>query len=183
MRNPRVKVGAVFLLMLAMSASSPPANAQDQLFRNEDGRRESREKRADKLDFLYKASNVYLFAGTSLDMVTTVQGLNHPEMARRTDGSVLGRYPGVETGWAGCFGRRNTFAVVSANVALNVGINLLSRKIYRRGGHWRILAVALNVLKGTDNMAAGFHNMKYASALDERIRATGYTGQIVWSRH
>lgn len=184
MRNPLVKVGVFLFLLLLATGASPPADAQVQPFRKGDEQFfwGLKKKRADKLDFLYKASEVYLFTGTSLDMTSTVQGLNHPEVAHRTDGTVLGRYPSIETGWAGRFGRENTVAVVAANVALNAGITLLSRKLYRLGGRWRIPAITLNVLKGTDNMVAGIHNMGHTSVLDERIRgATGYGGPIVWS--
>jgi hypothetical protein len=141
------------------------------------------EKKADKIDFLYRASNAYLVGGTWLDMTTTYPVLHHPTVAYRADGSVLTRYYGIETGWAGCLGRRNTVAVIAANVALNAGLNLLSRRIYRRGGRWRVLAITVNVLKGTDNLMAGVHNIRYNAGVDGRVQlATGYMGQIRWSR-
>ncbi len=133
-----------------------------------------------KIAFLYKASNLYLLGGTTVDMITTARLMNHPTMAYRADGSALGLYSGVETGWARCLGRKNTGATVMANVALNAGVGLLSRKLYRRGGHWRIVAIAVNVLKGTNSMVAGIHNIRYDR--DEYVRkATGYKGQVVWS--
>ena len=156
--NLKARVAVVVLMFMVAGAGPPLVLAQDQFFRQE-GRWEPKKEEGRKLDFLYKASRVYLFTGTSLDMVSTARALNHPTVARRTDGSVLGRYPAIETGWAGRFGRRNTFAVVGANVGLNAGIDLLSRRIYRRGGRWRILAITLNVLKGTGNMMAGIHNI------------------------
>lgn len=181
--NLKARVAVVVVLMFMVAGAGPPlVLAQDQFFRQK-GEWEPRREDGRKLDLLYKASRVYLFAGTSLDMVSTARALDHPTVARRTDGSVLGRYPAMETGWAGRFGRRNTTAIVAAHVGLNTGIDLLSRRIYRRGGRWRILAIALNVLKGTDNMVAGIQNIRYSRALDRQVvEATGYKGSIVWSR-
>jgi hypothetical protein len=139
-------------------------------------------KEAGKIGFLYKASSVYLSGATLLDMSSTARVLNHPTVASTAEGSVLARYQGEEVGWAGFLGKRNTGAAVGANVLLNVGIDLLGRSLYRRGGHWRILAVAVNVLKGTDNLLAGIHNVRFNADTDGRIRlATGYTGRISWS--
>ncbi len=167
------------VLLAEMSCVSSLAFAQEMvLFRKEAPKPK---KGADTIGFLYKASSAYLVGATVLDMSTTVRTLDHPTVAARSDGSTLARYYGEETGWAGCFGKRNTGAVVVANVALNAGINLLSRKLYNRGGHWRILAVAVNVLKGTDNVIAGVHNVHYDASVDGQVKlATGYTGQIFW---
>ncbi|RJQ13484.1 hypothetical protein C4553_03835 [Candidatus Parcubacteria bacterium] len=186
--SPKVKAVAVaVVVMLAACASASSAFAQDrQLFELRPIERkweEPREEKDRKVDFLFKASRVYLAAGTGLDAVTTVRVLNHPSMAYRADGSALGRSYGVETGWARALGKRNTGAVVAANVGLNLGVDLLSRKLYRKGGRWRYLAIGLNLWKATDSLKAGIHNINYHSnGFDRRMReATGYQGTIVWS--
>jgi hypothetical protein len=185
-RSPKIKVHAVFLVLLVAGCLPSLASAQEQpfLLRGNDWR-PKREGRADKVDLLYKASRTYLWVGTSLDMATTVRALQHPGVARREDRSFLMNYPIRETGWAGRLGIRNAGGVVAANVALNFGIDLLGQKLYRKGGRWRFLAIGLNLFKGTDNAMAGIHNLGYCGGgLDQRIRqATGYRGQIVWTRH
>ena len=179
--NPPTRVCAVALTLVAMSILSSSAFAQIQDLR--ESRFPGPERKADKIDFLYKVSNAYFTGGTLLDMSTTYRVLRHPTIARRADNAVLAHYQGIETGWAGRFGRRNTAAAIGANVALNVGLSFLSRKLYRRGGRWRILAIGVNVLKGTDNIVAGIHNARYSAGVDGDVRmATGYSGPIYWSR-
>jgi len=171
------------LLVAVCLPSLASAEEQPFLLKRNDWKPE-RERRAPKLDFLFKASNTYLWAGTSLDMATTIQALHHPPIARQANGSFLMSYPSRETGWAGRLGIQNAGGVVAANAFLNFGINLLSRKLYRKGGRWRILAIGLNLYKGTDNAMAGIHNIRYSGSLDDRIRqATGYRGQVVWTSH
>jgi hypothetical protein len=174
-------VCAVALMLLATGCISSLAFAQEiEPFREEI--RAKPKKETDKIGFLYKASDIYLSGATLLDMSSTVRVLHHPTTASRTDGSVLARYQGEEVGWASFLGKRNTGAAVGANVLLNVGMDLLGRRLYRRGGHWKILAVAVNVLKGTDNLMAGVHNIRYSSNIDGNIcLATGYTGRVIWS--
>jgi hypothetical protein len=135
-----------------------------------------------KLDFLFKASNAYLLGGTTFDMVTTVQGINHSTVASRTDGSVLATYHGREAGWARMFGARNTGAVVAANVGLAVATSFVATKLYRKGGYWRILGIGLNLYKGTDSFMSGAHNMGVMANIDHSVRQrTGYGGRIIWS--
>lgn len=139
------------------------------------------QKEADKTDFFYRASHAYLLGATSLDMVTTWRGLSHSSMAYREDGSFLKRCC-VETGWSGFVGNRNTAGVIALNVLENAGVDFVSRKLYRRGGHWRAAAIGLNILKGTGNLMAGINNIRYEAGLDAGIRkTTGYTGRIVWA--
>ncbi len=186
MRSPKIKVGAVFLLLLAAGCFLPRASAQMATPPiREDSERPIVEQRASKLDTFYKASRIYLWAGTTLDMTTTVRSLNHPPIAREAGGTFLMNYPSREAGWAGhIVGSRNTAAVVAANVGLDLGVDFLSRRLYRKGGRWRYLAVGLNLWKATDNTMAGFHNMGYTRSLDQRVRqATGYQGQITWTWH
>src|SRR5258708_28155643 len=94
----RCTVRVVMLVFVAMSlVNSLRAAAQI----DDDGLGPQRESR--KLDFLFKASNAYLLGGTAFDMATTAQGINHPTIASRTDGSVLTMYHGTEAGWATIF--------------------------------------------------------------------------------
>jgi len=104
-------------------------------------------KHIDPIDHIFKASQWYLRGATAVDMTTTVIGMEHAH--------------GVESGWGKCLGAHNTPAVVAWNVGLNLGTEYLSRKIYRKGGKWRYAAVGLNLLKGSDNLMAGFHNASY----------------------
>lgn len=171
---------ATALMLIVMGAAPSLLNAQIR-----PGWSESlvSEKKSDKIGLLYRVSSGYLSAATALDGFSTARVLSHPTMAYREDGSFLARYQGKEVGWAKMFGERNTFAAVGANAALNFGLSMLSQRLYRRGGHWRILAIGLNVLKGTDNLAAGVHNIRYNAGVDTQVQlATGYRGQIRWSR-
>lgn len=144
MKVPRNAL-SVTLLMMVRLVTVPSSFAQTQFqFKREDFLEPKR--KADKIDFFYKASQGYLLGATGLDMSTTVMGLDHG---------------GVETDWAKCFGKRDTFGVVGANVGLNAGIGYLDRKMYQRGGRWRIAATVLNVLKGTTNTMSGIHNIRY----------------------
>ena len=140
-----------------------------------------------KLDTLFKASRFYLWTGTSLDMATTVRALNLPSIARQENGVCLMncRPLIIERGWTGhIVGSRNVGGTVALNVGLNYGVDFLSRKLYRKGGRLRYLAVALNLWKATDNTMDGFHNVGYMNNLDSRIgQATGYKGHVILTRH
>jgi hypothetical protein len=46
-------------------------------------------EKLDKIDFLFKVSPAVLSAATSVDMYTTVHGLDHPTAAYREDGTFL----------------------------------------------------------------------------------------------
>jgi hypothetical protein len=177
-----VKPSGIVVVVLMVASSvvccPPLVYAQGRHLR-EDGPTKLKEGTG-KIRFLYKASEVYLLGATVVDMTTTAQMIGHPTVARRGDGSLLAYYHGTEDGWAGFLGRRNAAGAVLANVALNAGLNLLGRKLYRKGGHWRYLAVMVNVLKGTDNLIAGIRNTRYD--VDGQVRAaTGYGGTILWS--
>jgi hypothetical protein len=176
---------AVVLIMLAIAiglGSLPHAFAQTSTPVGDDAPREV-VKKSQKIDFLYHASEAYLAAGTSFDMMTTANGLGHPTTAWTNNGVFLTHYYVQEKGWARIAGRRDTAGVVLANVVLNAGIDLLDRKLYRRGGKWRTVAVGLNVLKGTGNFAAGINNMRTLNGIDKVVQMqTGYRGAVVWSR-
>ena len=176
------KIPITLLFLIAVSASSSRALAQTQPAPPDDAPRKLNEGRR-KIDFLYLASETYLAAGTTLDMKSTVDGLDHPTTAYRANRTFLTHYYATESGWAKFLGKRNATGIVVANVLLNTGFDLVDRRLYRRGGRWRIAAVALNVLKGTENMADGFQNIRLNGSVDERVRLeTGYTGRIIWSR-
>ncbi len=140
-------------------------------------------KQPGKLGTLYKASEWYLREGTPLDAIGTHLVIDHPTVAFRADGSVLGCFYGTEAGWAGpIVGRRNANGAIAANVLLNFGVAYLSQNLYRRGGGWRYLAVGLNMWKATDSTMAGIHNIRLDAGINDRLRAaTGYGGNISWS--
>ncbi len=168
------------LLMVGMFALSI-AHTQAQQFQQGVLRKPKEE--SGKLDRLYKVSEWTLGVGTTLDGLSTARALDHPTVALRTDGTVLARFYSVEEGWAGpVVGRRNTNAVVLANVLLNVGVRQLSRNLYRRGGKWRLLAIGLNVWKATDSTTAAVGNFRFCAGINDRLRVTtGYQGKIIWS--
>lgn len=140
-----------------------------------------RRKKASRLDLLHWAADGYLAGGTVLDAVTTANGLDHPTMAYRTNGSFLMRYVLRENGWARCLGNRDVRGVVTANIALNLGVFLLSQRLYHRGGRWRYLAIGLLVAKATSSTLAGLHNHRLEVDVNKHVRkATGYKGAIVW---
>ena len=169
------------MLMAVSIACSSPAIAQIQNFQRENSQESP--KKAERLDHLYRASQFYFLGATVLDLSSTAQVLGHPSVARGENEQLLARYYGTETGWASFLGERNAGAAVAANASLNAGLGLLSQRLYRRGGRWRILAIGINVLKGTDNLAAGIHNLNYIASIDGRVRAlTHYRGRIYWSR-
>jgi hypothetical protein len=138
-------------------------------------------KKLDRIDFFYMASEGYLAGGTWFDARTTTGGLHHPTMAYRSNNTFLMRYEVTEDGWAGCLGKRDAFTASTANILLNVGIAELSHRWYRRGGRWRIAAIALNGAKATDSLVAGIRNRQLNASIDQRVSTlTGYRGVIVW---
>lgn len=187
--RPRVRTSVVVAVLVMLGvwiATTQSAFAQDRRFefRSVERTWEKPEREGNrKVDFLFRASRGYLAVGTTVDMVSTIRVLHHPTVARREDGTFLARSYGVETGWAKAFGKRNTAAVVAANVGLNLGVDLLSRKLYRKGGRWRYVAIGLNLWKGTDSLMAGIGNIRYYNrGFDRRIQeATGYRGSVVWT--
>lgn len=177
-----LKVLAVVTLMTMGGLLSSPllVKAQDLSFVHV--RSGKPKEKADKIATLYKVSRFYLAGATAFDMWSTAKVIGHPTVARRPDGDLLAYYHGQEVGWAGFLGRRDTRAAIAANVVLNVGLTLLSRKLYQKGGRWRVLAIVVNVAKGTDNVVAGVGNVRYGRTVDGRVSAaTGYGGPIVWS--
>jgi hypothetical protein len=140
-------------------------------------------KPAPKPSFAFRASEAYLAGGTAFDMSTTVRSLDHPTTALRSNGMFLTHYYVEEEGWAGVFGRRDALTAVVANVLLNAGIDRFSRKLYSRGGRWRALAYGVLLSKGTLNAVAAGSNIWNDERINGQVRlATGYKGQIVWSK-
>ena len=176
----RWKLFAFTMLLVLSLVNSIPAHAQAVVI---NGRAlEQKVLGGDKVDFLYKASNAYRWAGMAADAVTTVQCINHPTMAEGADGTFLMSYHGSEAGWAKFAGSRNAGAAVALNVAMNAGVSFLSHRLYERGGKWRWLAIGMNLYKGTDSFMAARHNMGIPASVNRYVRAeTGYQGQITWS--
>ena len=138
-----VRALAIALLVLGGLVASPTSFAQTQ-FKGDDFVRS--EKKVDKIDFLYKASRWTLLAGTGVDGITTGIGLSKGYS---------------EVGWAGRFGKHDTFTAVGGNALLNFGVGFASRRLHDRGGRWRIVAAGLDLLKGGDSAVAGFRNIRY----------------------
>jgi hypothetical protein len=173
----------MFGMLLAMSVmNSLSANSQTLFPPEHDTSKVPKAESVKKTSFAFKASELYLAGGTVFDMTTTVQGLDHPTTAYRSDNIFLTHYYPVESGWAGCFGNRDAFTAVGANVVLNVGVDLVSRSLYARGGRWRALAFGALLLKGTFNVIAASNNIRNDERINADVRlATGYRGQIIWS--
>ena len=136
---------------MVMGGNPLPASAQTvqpmENFKADIFAKKPVEQKSDAIAFAYKASRWYLRGATFVDMSTTYIGIDHSR--------------GVETGWAKCFGNRNTSAIVAGNAVLNAGVEFVSRKIYQRGGRWRVLATGLLVFKGTSNAIDGVRNTAY----------------------
>jgi hypothetical protein len=172
------------LLAMGLTTSSL-ALSQTLPSTDEDGSPRALEstKKIPKINFAFRASELYLSGGTAFDMTTTVRGLDHPTTALRSDKTFLAHYYVVEKGWAGVFGRTDPFTAVAANVLLNAGIDRFSRKLYARGGKWRALAYGTVLAKGTINAVAAGENTRMDERIDRDVRnMTGYKGQIVWSK-
>ena len=185
----RIRAGLFgVLLLLASGLTTPlPAISQAPLFSSSedelpavpDGPR----KLTKKVDFVFRASEFYFAGSTAFDMTTTVQGLGHPTTALKNDGTFLTHYYVVEKGWAGVFGKRDPFTAVAMNVLLNEGIDRFSRKLYTRGGRWRVLAYGTVLAKGTLNAIAAGNNIRQDERIDQQVRmATGYKGLIRWAK-
>lgn len=139
------------------------------------------ERRSDRMDLLYRVSEGYLAEGTWFDGWTTSRALGHPTMAYRSNGVFLMRYVVTEGGWARCFGKRDAYTAVTANVLLNAATEELSRRLYRRGGRWRLAALGVNLYKATSSTLAGVHNLNVEAGIDQHIQNwTGYRGAIIW---
>jgi hypothetical protein len=171
-------------MLLAMGSIIPSsANSQTLFSLESDRAKVPKAEQAKKTSFTFKASEFYLAGGTAFDMTTTIKGLCHPTTAGMSNGTPLTHYYVKEMGWAGFLGDRDPWTAVAANVFLNYEIDRYSRRLYARGGHWRAIAIGTNVLKGTLNSIAAGENMRNDARIDQQVRlATGYKGQIVWSR-
>ncbi len=185
-----IKICLIATLCAGGLATIPCVHAQTQFqlqkdeFPNGPEKVAAPEKRKpDRIGLLYLASEGVLAGGTWWDAKTTSDGLDHPTMAyRKDDNAFLMRYVITEVGWAGTFAKRDAFAASTANILLNVGVAETSRRLYHRGGRWRMAAIGLNLAKGGVGMIAGYHNQQLNGSIDQRVRMlTGYRGAIVWS--
>lgn len=170
--------------MLMMGISHPSSATCQSMFSLEQDRTEvPKAKPVKKTGFVFKASEVYLAGGTAFDMTTTVRGLDHSTTAYMSNGAPLTHYYVKETGWAGYLSSTDASTVVLSNVALNCGVDWLSRRLYARGGRWRTIAVGALLAKGTFNIISASNNIRNDGQVDNQVRtATGYRGLIVWSR-
>lgn len=168
------------LVLLVTGTFPSHASAQVQQFQL-GTLRKSMMREPGKLGLLHGISEQCLAAGTLLDLTSTALVLDHPTVALRTDGTVLGHFYGREVGWASVFGPRDTGAVVAANLALSAGVGVLSRRIYRLGGAWRFVAIVLDVAKAADSAIAGGGNLRFRSGINDRLRlATHYKEEFSW---
>ena len=173
----------VLLIAMSLVNSSLSANAQSMFSLDQDRAEVPKAVPVKKTSFAFKASEIYLAGGTAFDMTTTVSGLDHSTTACMSNGTPLTHYYVKETGWAGFLGARDPWTAVAANVFLNYEIDRYSRKLYLRGGHWRAVGIGALLVKGTLNTIAAGNNIRGDERIDRQVRlATGYNGQIVWSR-
>ena len=141
------------------------------------------EKKKGAIDHWYVASLPILSGATALDAFTTAHNLDHPTVASRVDGTFLANCHFREDGVSRLFGGTGAFSAPAENTLFNFGVTLLSRRLARRGGWWKVAAVTLNLAKAGANVEGGVHNMIAASRVDQQVRLeTSYRGVIVWSR-
>jgi len=176
-----VTAGAGTLVSLpAVSQTLQMRTPQEDLLPNAPG---EPAKRTAKVPLAFRTAELFLAGGTAFDMTTTARSLDHPTTALRSDGALLGHYYVAEQGWAGVFGRRDPYTAIAANVILNYEVDRFSRRLYARGGRWRMLSYGLLTLKGATNTWAAASNIRNSERIDAQVRlATGYRGQIVWAR-
>ncbi len=171
-------VPKLMLLIAFGLISRMPALAQFQTIPDEPTALRQVEK-IPKRDWIRLASEAYFAGGTMVDMKTTVNGLERPTNAYTTSGKFLMAWSVRETGWARFVGAKNTSGVTSANVLMNVGVDMLSQRLYRRG-HRRI-ALLVVLAKATGNWYDGINNMRALGNIDKRVQLqTGYQGAVVW---
>lgn len=180
----RILFNACTIALFCATGLVNPMHVIAQVQTQEDLKTHALKKRPDKIDFFYtKAAPTLLSAATTVDVFTTVRGLDHPTVAYRPDGTVLANYYVVEKGWARFLGDRSPFAASTANVLLNLGVMDLSHRLYLRGGRWRVAAIVLVLAKAGANIDGGIQNERYFAGIDSDVRrSTGYyTGAILWS--
>jgi hypothetical protein len=184
MNLTKIRAGSFGMLLLVMGLTNPsPANSQS-MFSLGWNRAEipKAEQVPKKTSLAFKGSELFLASGTAFDMTTTARGLGHPTSAYTSGGKFLTHYYVEETGWAGFLGKRDAFTAVGANAFKNVLMDRYSRRLYSRGGRWRIAAFGMNILQGTFNSVAAYKNIRSDERIDKQVRlATGYRGAIVWA--
>jgi len=114
--------------------------------------RKAPEKKRNAIDRWYVASLPILSGATALDAFTTAHNLDHPTVASRADGSLLATYRCTEDGASRYFGGTGPVSASAENSLFNFGVTLLSRRLARRGGWWKVAAVTLNLAKAGANV-------------------------------
>ena len=139
-------------------------------------------KKPDKIERLQRIADWSLTGATVADVWTTAHGMDLPTSAYAVpSGTFLAHYYVREAGWTKCFGDRNTLAATTANAALNVGVDLLGKRLEKRGGRWRFAGIALVAGKAALNATAAVHNIRVQAGINQQVRsATGYNGPIAW---
>ena len=166
------------MVVMAGLVNLPFATAQVQ----DDAPQEVRKDVGRTAKVLFRTSQVFRFAGTGLDALTTGQGLNGPTTAYRKDGTLLGIYPRVESdplySWVG---RRNVTGISMLLYAKDTGITYFTKRLFK--DRHRRIATLVNIGFGLYSLDAVVHNMGVNAGMDARVhRATGYTGPIRWGQ-
>lgn len=146
----------------AVSGSSPAANAVPA----PEAVLESRGAPLDSFlasPRLYHAAQNFLLHAAVFDMEMTDEGLHHPTLlhltivngglTRTVNFDFTSRFR--EGGWARFMGARNAGGVIAANVAADVVMALVSRRLARRGPRWRMLATFALAAQGIVHISAG----------------------------
>ena len=178
-----VLTNACLLGLLVVTGFAAPTRATAQLQPYPDAPMiQQPRKKPDKIERLQRIAEYSLAGATVADVWTTAHGMDLPTSAyAMPSGTFLAHYYVKETGWTKCFGDRNTFAATAANSALNTGVDLLGRRLEKRGGRWRIAGIALVAGKAAFNATAAVHNIRVQAGIDQQVRsATGYNGLIAW---
>lgn len=170
-----------FILLMA-SANSPRAIAQT-LDLPDAPSVKLKTERPRKRDLPYLASEAFFTGGTAADMYTTAEGLNHPTLAYRSDGTTfLAYYHDKEVMFPGSMFSGSASRVVILDSLLNAGFETADRWLY--GGGHRRMAIVLNLLNGGGHVVFAIHNMQVNGSADQRVAsATHYYGLIRWRKN
>jgi len=170
------------MLLMVMGLVNPSSafsqTQEDKLFE------EPKRQESVKPDFTSKFARGLFWTTTVADMTTTLYTLNHPTVARRPDGSLLGTYHPQELSLPGnLLGSRNRFGIVALNVGQDLLVDRLAERMRRKGGKWGKVATGLLALQSANRIHAAFGNMKRNASVDKRMRAMADypVGRIDWS--
>lgn len=181
MGHPVVTRFRLMVVMLVVAGAGLPLAAADKRVPQENTA-ETKKDVPPGVRKVFVLSEYCFLGATVLDMTSTVHALDHPTKAYDSGGTLLAVYKPREVGWSGFLGS-NPFVTVGANLALNAGVNILSRRLYQRGGKARWIAVGLVGAKTYLNLSAGIQNVDHGKVVDREVHSmTGYNGPIIWSR-